>query len=336
MKIAIIGAGSWGTAIGIVMAKSGHETILWARETEISAGINKNKINPNYLVNVKLPDSLKCSNNFELVLNGADVVIFATPSHTLREIATQVSSFLKGNETIINLAKGIENDTYYTMSQVLTEVLEKKIDPEKIAVLYGPSHAEEVAKDLPTTVVVASNSMKTANFVQSLFRTPMFRVYINRDIKGVEIAGSIKNIMAIAAGLADGCEFGDNANAALITRGLQEIRRLGMRLGASQDTFQGLAGVGDLVVTCTSEHSRNRFVGYHIGKGEKLEDIIGKMNMVAEGVKTTKSVYNWAKKLQIEMPITESVYQVLFEGLSPKDGVYKLMTREQKEEITFY
>ncbi len=336
MKIAIIGAGSWGTALSIVLAKSGHETVLWAREKAVVEGIQSTHINPNYLNDVNLPDTILCSNDFEPVLSGADVVIFATPSHVMRQLATVVSGYLTGNEIIISLVKGIENGTYFTMSQVLTEVLGHKINSDKIAVLYGPSHAEEVAKELPTTVVVASPSQNTASTVQSLFQTPMFRVYINKDVKGVEIAGSIKNIMAIAAGIADGCDFGDNAIAALITRGLQEIRRLGMRLGASQDTFQGLAGVGDLVVTCTSKHSRNRYVGYHIGKGEKLDDIISRMNMVAEGVKTTKSVYNWAKKLNIEMPITESVYHVLFEGLSPKDGVYKLMTREQKEEITFY
>jgi glycerol-3-phosphate dehydrogenase (NAD(P)+) len=220
-----------------------------------------------------------------------------------------------------------------TMSQVLSEVLEGIIVEDHIGVISGPSHAEEVSKFKPTTVVASANSKRTAKIIQETFLTPMFRVYLNYDIVGVEIGGAVKNIMAIAAGIIDGAELGDNAKAALMTRGLHEMKRLGMQLGASQDTFSGLAGMGDLVVTCTSEHSRNRFVGYNIGKNKTLDEIISKMNMVAEGVKTTRSVRDWSNDLGVEMPITEAVYNVLFEGACPKDMLYDLMTRNPKEEI---
>lgn len=335
MNITIIGAGSWGTALSMVLADSGHNVRLWAREPELVTHINEHHTNLFYLKGVKLPENINCYSDFSESLKDTDVVLFATPSHVLRSVATQVKPFLKGNEMVISVVKGIENETFRTMSQVLCEVLDGVIIQDHIGVLYGPSHAEEVALRKPTAVVIASYAASTSRTIQQLFRSPMFRVYINHDVIGVEVAGSIKNIMAIAAGIADGSDFGDNAIAALVTRGLQEIKRLGVRLGASQDTFAGLAGIGDLVVTCTSRHSRNRTVGYRIGKGETLDQIIKSMNMVAEGVKTTRSVYGWAKKLNVEMPITDSVFQVLFEGLDPKEGVYRLMTRQQKEEILF-
>lgn len=335
MNITIIGAGSWGTALSLVLADSGHNVSLWAREPELTDSINTQNQNLLYLKDVVLPENIQCFSDYKQALKGAEAVLFATPSHVLRRVAEDVKPHLNGYEIIISVVKGIENETYLTMSQVLTQVLDGVIDQDRIGVLYGPSHAEEVAKRKPTVVSVASYSTSTAKDIQALFKSPMFRVYMNRDILGIEIAGSIKNIMAIAAGIAEGADFGDNAIAALITRGLQEMKRLGVRLGASQDTFAGLAGVGDLVVTCTSKHSRNRTVGYRIGKGESLDDIIASMNMVAEGVKTTKSVHGWATRLNVDMPITNSVYNVLFKGLNPKEGVYQLMTREQKEEILF-
>lgn len=335
MKITIIGAGSWGTALSLVLADSGHDVRLWAREPEVSKSINSRHLNPFYLKNITLPESVKCYSDFNKSLSGAEFVLFATPSHVLRQVAVQVGPHLSGSETIISVVKGIENKTYLTMSQMLTEVFDDVISQDKIGVLYGPSHAEEAALRKPTAVVVASYSTITAREIQNLFRSPMFRVYVNRDVIGIEVAGSIKNIMAIASGIAEGAEFGDNAIAALITRGLQEMKRLGVRLGASQDTFAGLAGIGDLVVTCTSQHSRNRAVGIRIGRGETLQEITDSMSMVAEGVKTTRSVYGWAQELQIDMPITDAVHRVLFEGLNPKEGVYQLMTREQKEEILF-
>jgi glycerol-3-phosphate dehydrogenase (NAD(P)+) len=219
------------------------------------------------------------------------------------------------------------------MSQVLADVLGDVIPEDHIGVLSGPSHAEEVSRKKATTVVSAANSKSTATLIQNVFMTPQFRVYVNHDIKGVEIAGSVKNVMAIAAGIVDGAKMGDNASAALMTRGLLEIKRLGTRLGASQDTFSGLAGIGDLIVTCTSKHSRNRYVGFQIGQGLKLKDVISNMNMVAEGVKTTKSVYDWSKKLKVDMPLSEAVYHVLFNDVEPNQALAKLMTREPKDEI---
>ncbi|MGM0587998.1 MAG: NAD(P)H-dependent glycerol-3-phosphate dehydrogenase [Bacteroidota bacterium] len=332
-KVAMIGAGSFGTALSIVLARAGNDVQMWARESEVAYRINNHHINDDYIPDVTLPDSITCHTQLADALQDRDIVVFATPSHAVRPMAEKVKPYLNGDELIVNVAKGIENETYLTMSQVLTEVLEGKIIEDHIGVLYGPSHAEEVSRFKPTTVVATAYSKSTARTIQDTFMTPMFRVYLNTDIMGVEIGGSVKNIMAIAAGIVDGAELGDNAKAALITRGLHEMKRLGMSLGASQDTFSGLTGMGDLIVTCTSEHSRNRFVGYNIGQGKKLDDIINNMNMVAEGVKTTKSVKGWAKELGVEMPITDAVYSVLFEDKDPKDALYELMTRMAKEEI---
>lgn len=332
-KVTIIGAGSFGTALAIVLARAGNNVQLWAREQEIAYGINNRHENPAYLSDVTLPDSIVCFTSLEETLAERDMIVFATPSHALREVAKKVKPFISGNEILVNVAKGIENKTFMTMSQVLADVFEETVIDDQIGVLSGPSHAEEVGKFKPTTVVATSNSKRTARIIQETFMTPMFRIYLNYDIMGVEIGGAVKNIMAIAAGIIDGAELGDNAKAAVITRGLHEMKRLGMKLGASQDTFSGLAGMGDLVVTCTSEHSRNRFVGLNIGRGEKLDDIIDRMNMVAEGVKTTRAVHDWSQQLSVEMPITNAVYRILVEGEEPKDMLYNLMTRNPKEEI---
>ncbi len=332
-KITIIGAGSFGTALSVVLARAGNKVQLWAREEEVAYGINNQHRNPSYISDVTLPDSVKCSTNLQECFNNPEMVVFATPSHAMRDVAANIKPYLNGEELVVSVAKGIENDTFMTMSQVLSETLEGKIIEDHIGVISGPSHAEEVSKFKPTTVVASANSKSTTKIIQETFLTPMFRVYLNYDIIGVEIGGAVKNIMAIAAGIIDGAELGDNAKAALMTRGLHEMKRLGMQLGASQDTFSGLAGMGDLVVTCTSEHSRNRFVGYNIGKGKSLDEITSKMNMVAEGVKTTHSVLEWSKKLQVEMPITGAVHNVLFEQEDPKDMLYDLMTRNPKEEI---
>lgn len=332
-KITIIGAGSFGTALAIVLARAGNEVQVWARESEVAYGINNHHRNPSYISDVTLPDSITCHTDLKECLDNPEMVVFATPSHVMREVANNIKPYLSGDEMVVSVAKGIENQTFQTMSQVLSEVLEGKIIEDHIGVLSGPSHAEEVSKFRPTTVVASSYSKRTTEIIQETFLTPMFRVYLNYDIIGVEIGGAVKNIMAIAAGVADGADLGDNAQAALITRGLHEMKRLGMQLGASQDTFSGLSGMGDLVVTCTSKHSRNRFVGYNIGRGKNLEEIISQMNMVAEGVKTTRSVLEWSKQLKVEMPITSAVYQVLFEEEDPKDVLYELMTRNPKEEI---
>ncbi|MEX0929712.1 MAG: NAD(P)H-dependent glycerol-3-phosphate dehydrogenase [Balneolales bacterium] len=256
MKVTIIGAGSWGTALAMVLAQAGNEVRIWAREQLIVDNVNNSHTNGIYLPGIILPESIRAYAGLEEALRNAELVVFATPSHTVRTLAEQARVFLTGNEVFVNVAKGIENDTYMTMSQVLAEVLDGRVIEDHIGVLYGPSHAEEVSLHKPTTVVSAANSKTTAKIIQNAFMTPMFRVYVNHDVLGVEIAGSVKNILAIAAGIVEGLDLGDNANAALITRGLAEMKRLGMRLGASQDTFSGLAGIGDLIVTCTSRHSR--------------------------------------------------------------------------------
>jgi glycerol-3-phosphate dehydrogenase (NAD(P)+) len=333
--ICIIGAGSFGTALSVVMDKSGADVTLWAREQEVADGINQRHQNPSYLSDILLPESIRCTTSLEEALQGAEYVLFATPSHTMREMATKVAPLLKGNERIVTVAKGLETETYLRMSEVLAEVLGSVIDTDHIGVISGPSHAEEVALFKPTTVVVAANSRGVAKAIQDTFMTPMFRIYLNHDIVGVEIAGAVKNIMALAAGIIEGMEMGDNAIAALMTRGLHEMKRMGLAMGASQDTFSGLAGMGDLIVTCTSTHSRNRAVGLRIGKGETLDEIIDSMNMVAEGVKTTASVHKWAIQHHIEMPITAAVHHILFEGTCPKEALFHLMTRNPKDEITF-
>ncbi|MDX1637432.1 MAG: NAD(P)H-dependent glycerol-3-phosphate dehydrogenase [Balneolaceae bacterium] len=332
-NVSVIGAGSFGTALSIVLSRAGNRVKLWAREPEIAAAINNHHRNPTYIPDVTLPESVVCHTDMAECLHRRDMIVFVTPSHAMREVARRVKPHLSGQEMIVSVAKGIENDTFMTMSQVLDEVLDEVIVQDHIGVISGPSHAEEVSKFRPTTVVSSSYSKRTAGIIQETFMTPMFRVYLNYDIMGVEIGGSVKNIMAIAAGIIDGAELGDNAKAALITRGLHEIKRLGMKLGASQDTFSGLTGVGDLIVTCTSEHSRNRYVGYHIGRGKTLDEIVNSMNMIAEGVRTTRSVHDWSRKLKIEMPITDAVYRVLFEQEDPKDVLYDLMTRDPKEEV---
>ena len=332
-KISIIGAGSFGTALAVVLGDKGFQVTVWAREADVTKGINKNRVNPEYLTDIELPEQVRATNSIEEALNDAEMVLFATPTHALREVAGKVKPFLTGNEFVVTVSKGIEKDSFMTPSQILADVLDGVVLEDQIGVLTGPSHAEEVGLCKPTTVVASAYSKRTAGIIQETFISPCFRVYLNYDIVGVEIGGAVKNIMAIAAGIVDGAELGDNAKAALMTRGLHEMKRMGTALGASQDTFSGLTGMGDLIVTCTSQHSRNRFVGYHIGKGEKLKDIISGMNMVAEGVKTAESVHQWAQKNNVEMPITEAVYQVLFENMDPRDAVKKLMTRNAKNEI---
>lgn len=332
-NVTIVGAGSFGTALALVLDTAGNNVQIWAREIEVANQINERHINPSYLSDLTLPDSIKAYHDLEQCLKSQDIVVFATPSHALREVAKKLKPCLNGNEVLVTVAKGIENGTFKTMSQILVEVMDGVTYEDNIGVLYGPSHAEEVSLFKPTTVVAAAYSTRTARIIQQTFLTPMFRVYINNDVIGVEIGGSVKNIMAIAAGIVDGAELGDNAKAALITRGLHEMKRMGTLLGAHSDTFSGLTGMGDLIVTCTSTHSRNRSVGFRIGKGEKLDEIIKSMNMVAEGVKTAKSVYDWSIKNEVEMPITHAVYSVLFEDVDPKDALYELMTRDPKDEI---
>ena len=288
--------------------------------------------NPDYVADVQLPASLEITSDLGRAVGSASYWIIATPSHGVRGLAASLREWVSNDHTVVCVAKGIERETGLTMTQVLKDELNPPAMPSHLAVLYGPSHAEELVAGKPTTVVAAAPSLSVARQVQSLFMSEKLRVYVNTDVMGVEIAGSVKNIMAIATGISDGIGYGDNAKAALITRGLTEIQRLGVALGAQPQTFAGLSGLGDLVVTCTSRYSRNRRVGEEIGRGRSLHAVTRSMHMVAEGVYSTVAVRNLACKLNVDMPITNAVYAILFEGKSPLDAVHELMSRSAKDE----
>ena len=330
--IAVLGAGSWGTSLAILLANKGLPVILWDRNHDSVKHMTETRRNKKYLGNdVVLPINLSITSDFENTVRQSEILVLGTPSHTIREIAGKIKPYLTENTILVNIAKGIENQTLLTMSGVIKDVI-PEIRDNQITALYGPSHAEEVCRNLPTTLVAASKDLVTAKMIQEVFAAPMLRVYSNTDLLGVEIGGSIKNVMAIATGILDGIGFGDNAKAALLTRGINEITRMGVALGAKKETFAGLTGIGDLIVTCLSKHSRNRFVGEEIGKGKTLEQILSEMVMVAEGVKTTRSTRDLSQKLGIEMPITDAVFSVLFENKMPKQAVAELMGRTMKEE----
>ena len=331
-NIAVLGAGSWGTALAISLATSGHAVTLWARRSEAAVAMARHRHNPSYLPDVVIPESVSITADLEEAATEAVVWVMATPSHAERALAERLAPFATETLIVVSVAKGIENETLLTTTQVLGDVLTPPLPSEHIGVLYGPSHAEELAAGLPTTIVAAAPSQEVAEQIQTIFMTPRLRVYVNDDVIGVEIGGSVKNVMAIAAGIGDGIGYGDNAKAAIITRGMAEIQRLGVAMGARPATFAGLAGIGDLVVTCTSRHSRNRYLGEQIGQGKSLAEVQSEMQMVAEGVRTTASVRALARRYHIEMPITEAVYAILFDGKKPADAVHELMTRSAKHE----
>lgn len=328
-NIAVLGAGSWGTASAIHLFKNGHNIILWEYYTENVTLMNRNRKNP-LLPGIVIPDEIEITGDIEKAISQADIILIVVPSHVVRGLLEKLDRALIENKLIVNLAKGLERKSLKRMSQVIKEVLDISID--RIVTLYGPSHAEEVAREVPTAVVAASKNMTAAEKVQEIFMADYFRVYTNRDIIGVEIGGSVKNVIAIASGMCDGLGLGDNSKAALITRGLMEITRLGVKLGAQEQTFSGLSGVGDLIVTCNSKHSRNRYLGEEIGKGRKREDVQNGMTMVAEGVFTSETVYQLAKKYQVLMPISHQVYKILYENKDPRKGLYDLMTRDPVKE----
>ncbi|MCK4561237.1 MAG: NAD(P)H-dependent glycerol-3-phosphate dehydrogenase [Calditrichia bacterium] len=330
MKVTVLGAGSWGTTLALVLNQNNHLVTCWSFDKNDIEAIKKSKENKKFLPGITIPDSINFSNDLQASINSAEVIIVAIPSHAVRSVVQSIDLSAKKDLIWVNVAKGIENKTLLRVSQVIEEV--GQVSPENIGVLFGPSHAEEVSREIPTAIVSASKSRETATLVQNLFMTPYFRVYANLDIVGVELGGALKNIIAVAAGICDGAGFGDNTKAALITRGLVEINRLGVKMGAKPDTFAGLSGMGDLIVTCMSRHSRNRYVGEQIGKGRTLQEVLDEMVMVAEGVKTTASAYELSQKEGIEMPITEQVYKTLFEGKPPAEAMRNLMTRASKIE----
>ncbi|AEX85262.1 glycerol-3-phosphate dehydrogenase [Marinitoga sp. 1135] len=326
MKIGIIGSGSWGTAISKVLLNNGHEVLIWTREENVFNAL-KNGENPYYLPGISIPKNIKPSMDLKEVIENSEIIVMAVPTQAVREVANNFKSYYNG-QIIVNLAKGLEIKTQERISEILKDILTDL----KYVVLSGPSHAEEVARDVPTSVVAASENLEYAEKVQEIFSNASFRVYSQTDVIGVELGGSIKNVIAIAAGVIDGIGGWDNAKAALITRGLTEIIRYGEKKGAKKETFMGLAGLGDLIVTCNSQHSRNRYVGEMIGRGKKLNEIIENMNMVAEGVYTCKALYEEIKELQIEMPIVEKTYEVLYLNKNPQKAIHELMRRELKRE----
>ncbi len=332
LKIGVVGAGSWGTALAKLLAENGFALDLWAYEKEVKDAIENSRENTLFLPGFELPETITPSNDLGRVVAGKDLVLVVVPSHCMREVSGNMKAFISGSPVIVTASKGIENKTHLTMLQILREQLDF-LPQKQFAVLSGPSFAKEVAQRLPTVVPVASTDPDTARKVQHVFASPCFRVYVNDDPVGVELGGAVKNVIAIAAGICDGMNMGYNARAALITRGLTEIKRLASRLGADPLTLAGLAGVGDLLLTCTGELSRNYTVGKKIGMGQKIEDITADMRMVAEGVRTTKSVYNLAKKIGVDTPICNEVYYVLYEGLSIYETIGRLMNRDLKHEL---
>ncbi|QTA82805.1 Glycerol-3-phosphate dehydrogenase [Desulfonema limicola] len=332
IKIGVAGGGSWGTALANLLADKGYKIDFWVFEEEVKDQIESSRENKMYLPGVTLSKNLIPSNNLAQVVSKKDMVLIVVPSHVMRNVSSQMTPHISSDTIIVSASKGIENKTHLTMSGILGQTL-PQISENTLAVLSGPSFAKEVAQKVPTVVTAASKDSSVADFVQQVFSTPVFRVYTNDDIIGVELGGSVKNVIAIAAGMIDGLGLGLNTRAALITRGLAEIRRLGLALGANPRTFTGSAGIGDLVLTCTGDLSRNHTVGKQIGQGKTLKDILAEMHMVAEGVKTAKSVYNLSKKLGVEMPISHEIYHILYEDMSPKQALQRLMTRNLKQEL---
>ncbi len=330
-KIAVIGGGSWGTALAFLLGNKGFEIHLWVYEPELVDIINTKRENTFYLPEVRLPETISASNSFADVLAGVDTVVWVTPSHTVRKTLGQAVDYLTPNMLFVGASKGIENDTLLRVSEIVDQIVPESLQLRYVT-LSGPTFAAEVARFQPTTAVVAGKDHKATAEAQNIFNTALFRVYANNDHIGVELGGALKNVIAIAAGISAGLELGSNSRAALITRGLWEITRLGHAMGANTLTFLGLAGMGDLVLTCDGTQSRNFKVGLRIGQGESLTEIQNSMRMVAEGVKTTVSVRALAKKYGVEMPITEQIYQVLHHNKPPKLALKELMTRSLKSE----
>lgn len=326
-KIGIIGAGSWGTALAVLLSKNGHEVTMWsAVPAEIEMLRNDRQLAS--LPGVIIPEEVTVTDSLSEAMNEKELLVLAVASSYIRATAHRMREFIKDGQIVVNVAKGIEEDTLYTMSRIISE----ELPTADVAVLSGPSHAEEVGKGIPTTIVVGAESRETAELVQKYFMSPVFRVYISPDIQGIELGAALKNVIALAAGIADGLGYGDNTKAALITRGIAEITRLGTKMGSNAETFSGLSGIGDLIVTCASMHSRNRRAGILLGQGMQLDEVIKEVKMVVEGVYSAKAALKLANKYNVEMPIIEQVNQILFDGKSPADAVNDLMLRDSRIE----
>jgi glycerol-3-phosphate dehydrogenase (NAD(P)+) len=330
VRATVVGAGSWGTALACLLAKRGHDVALWSFEEEVVRSVERGNGNP-YLPGAELPSGLQATTDLGAAVAGAELVVSVSPSQFVGQVIAEAAPHVAPEALVISASKGIEIESLRRMEEVMGEVLPGPV-MERFCVLSGPSFAAEVAREEPTAVVVASADREAAEQAQALFQTPYFRVYTNPDVVGVELAGALKNVIALAAGAAAGLGFGHNTLAALITRGLAEMKRLGLALGAEKATFSGLAGMGDLVLTCTGSLSRNRTVGYRLGQGESLEAILSDMKAVAEGVKTAEAVHALAFRHQVEMPIAEQVYAIVHEGRKPSDALRTLMHRDPKPE----
>ena len=328
MKISIIGSGGWGTAVALLLAGKGYDVFLWSWIQEETDRLNLDRENKEFLPGVKFPDNITCTHDMAECVYNADLIITAAPSPATRTTAKQLAPFVQEGQVLVNISKGLEESTLSRLS----EVYASEIPQPKIAVMSGPSHAEEVSRTLPTTNVAACGDLHTAKFVQDIFMDQNFRVYTSTDVMGVELGGSLKNVIALCAGISDGLGYGDNTKAALITRGLAEISRLGIAMGADARTFMGLSGVGDLIVTCTSMHSRNRRAGILLGQGKTLQEALDEVHMVVEGVNTASAAYQLSKKYNVEMPIVEEANNILYHGKNAREAVISLMTRDKKEE----
>ncbi len=333
MNIGVIGAGSWGTALADLLARIGHQVTLWAYEADLVVKMRENRENDVFLPDIRLHEKLEFTDSLAEAVKGRELLLLVPPSQLMRQVFRRLLPHLEDGRVLVSASKGIENQTLMTMSQVLQEELKNAGRQAQLAFLSGPSFAREVANGLPTAVVAASDDEEVAELVQKVFSGERFRVYTNSDVIGIEFGGSLKNVMALAAGIADGLGFGANTRAALITRGLSEMTRLGVAAGAQAQTFAGLAGMGDLVLTCTGDLSRNRTVGLELGRGRPLQEILDGMKMVAEGVKTTVSTYQLASRLKVVAPITEQVYKILEEGKDPRQAVTDLLQRSLKAEV---
>ncbi len=338
-RIGVLGAGSWGTTLAVLLANKKIKTVLWARDQEFAKQIRKSRENKSYLPGIELPATLEITSDIAKAVLNKEVILFVVPSHGLRKVAKQIamalSDFTQSPNlpyALVSASKGIENRTLLTMTEIMKDVLPSRLSG-RLAALSGPSFAQEVASSIPTAITMAASEHRLCIGLQDLFTTETFRVYTSLDLMGVQLGGALKNVMAIASGISDGMGFGTNTRAALITRGLAEMSRLGMRLGANPLTFAGLAGLGDLVLTCTGDLSRNRQVGLKLGQGQSIENILKETSMIAEGVKTTSSAYAMAEKYKVDMPITNQVYKVLYEGLDPKDAVNELLKRPPRQEL---
>lgn len=327
-EIGIIGAGSWGTALAILLNENGYQVTLWCHSEKSAQKLRETRSLPEKLPGIQVPDKIRVTASMEEAVSGKEILVVVVPSACVRETAQEMKPYIQEGVIVVSASKGIEEDTLFTMSQVLEEVL----PGIQSAVLSGPSHAEEVARSLPTACVVGAHSEDTAKELQSVFMSPCFRIYISPDMLGIELGGALKNVIALAAGIADGMGYGDNAKAALITRGIVEIGRLGMKMGGRLETFSGLTGIGDLIVTCASMHSRNRRAGILLGKGYSMGEAMREVNMVVEGVYSVKAAMKLAEKYDTELPIIEQVYGILFEGKDPKASVAQLMLRDNKVE----